>query len=182
MKHRLLSLLLLLPLPLPLAAEQPAATDKTAPVTIEADRMELDQKLGTSHYQGRVIMVQGALRIEAEAITLYSVEKKLRRAVAEGGPATLLQQGDDKTGPIRGEAAHMEYRPLARTIALSGQARLWRGGDEFSGEQINYNLEQQLVTASGAPQESGQDSGQGGGRVRVLLQPEDNNPPQQETP
>lgn len=174
MKHRLLSLLLLLPLPL--AAEQPAtaATDKAAPVTIEADRMELNQKLGTSHYQGRVILVQGALRIEAETITLYSVEKKLRRAVAEGSPATLLQQGDEEAGPIRGEAAHMEYLPLARAIELSGQARLWRDGDEFSGEQISYNLEQQLVKASGAPQ--------GDGRVRVLLQPEGDNPPQQGTP
>jgi lipopolysaccharide export system protein LptA len=174
MKHWFLSLLLLLPLPL--AAEQPTpvAADKPLPVTIEADRMELNQKLGTSHYQGRVILVQGALQIQAEEITLYSVEKKLQRAVAEGTPATLLQQGDEESGPIRGEATHMEYLPLGREIRLNGQARLWRDGNEFSGEQINYNLDQQLVKASSDTQ--------GDGRVRVLLQPEDDAQPQGATP
>lgn len=175
MKHLALNLLLLLLLPLPLAAApaSPEKANKPVPVTIEADRLELDQKLGTSHYLGRVILEQGPLQIKAESITLYSVEKKLHRAVAEGNPATLLQQGDSEAGPIRAEAAHMEYLPQSREIQLSGKARLWRDGNEFSGEQISYNLKQQLVKASG--------NTQGDSRVKVLLQPESTSQ-EQETP
>lgn len=171
MKHLPLSLLLLLPLPL--AAEQPAP-ERPVPVTIEADRMELNQKLGTSHYQGGVVLVQGTLEIRAEHITLYSVEKRLQRALAEGNPATLLQQGEEGEGAIRAEATSMEYLPQSRAIQLSGKARLWRDGNEFSGEQINYDLNQQLVRATGATQ--------GDGRVRVLLQPDETTPQQEPAP
>jgi lipopolysaccharide export system protein LptA len=171
MKYLLLSLLLL---SLPVAAAPPPVkTDKPVPLTIEADHLELDQKHGTSHYQGRVILMQGTLQIKADNVTLYSVEKKLRRVVAEGSPTTLLQQGDGETSPLRAEAARMEYMLQSREIQLSGKARLWRDGNEFSGEQISYNLQQQLVKASGDTQ--------GDGRVRVLLQPENTNQ-QQETP
>ncbi len=154
-----LSLLLLLPLSLP--AEQ--TTGKPAPITIEADRLELDQKRGSSHYQGNVLLQQGALQIKADSITLHTVNKKLQRAVAKGQPATLLQQGDTPETAMRAEAQLMEYLPQNGQVELTGQARLWRNGNEFSGEQISYNLKQQLVKASG--------SEQGDGRVRVLLQP-----------
>lgn len=173
MKHLPLSLLLLLSLPVTAAPPTADTADKPLPVTIEADHLELDQKRGTSHYQGRVILVQGPMQINAESITLYSVEKKLQRAVAEGAPATLLQQGDSKAGPIRAEATRMEYLLQSKEILLTGKARLWRDGNEFSGEQISYNLKQQLVKASG--------NTQGDGRVRVLLQPE-NTRQEQESP
>jgi lipopolysaccharide export system protein LptA len=168
MKHWSISLLLLLPLPLA-AAEQlsPGTTARTAAVTIEADRMELDQKHGTSHYKGNVILHQGALQIKADSITLYSVKKKLQRAVASGNPATLLQQGDNEASAIRAMATQMDYLPQSQVVILKGKAQLWRNGNEFSGDQISYDLKQQLVKASGD---------NGGGRVRVLLQPEGDNP------
>lgn len=157
MKPWLLSLLLLPALLL-------AAPDKPTPVTIEADRMELDQKRGTSVYTGNVVLVQGGLEIKAERITLYSVKKKLQRAVAKGSPATLVQQGESEENTIKAEAATMEYQPQSGEVQLSGKAQLWRGGSAFSGEQISYDLERQMVKASG--------SEEGQGRVKVLLQPE----------
>lgn len=160
-----LSLLLLLPL---LVAAAPA------PITIEADRLELDQKHGSSHYQGNVVLQQGGLQIKADSITLHTVNKKLQRAVAKGQPATLLQQGDTPESAMRAEAQLMEYHPQGERVELQGEARLWRNGNEFSGEQISYDLKQQLVKASG--------SGQGDGRVRVLLQPQGDIPPLEESP
>jgi lipopolysaccharide export system protein LptA len=114
------------------------------------------------------------MQITADSITLYSVEKKLQRVIAEGTPATLLQQGNSEAGPIRAEAAHMEYQLQSKEIQLSGKARLWRDGNEFSGEQISYNLKQQVVKASG--------STQGDGRVRVLLQPENSKQDEENPP
>ena len=164
MKHWYLSLLLLLPL----AAEPaPNSENKPAAISIEADRMELDQKHGTSHYRGNVILQQGTLQIKADTITLYSVKKKLQRAVAKGSPATLQQQDDDGAGVLRATAMHMEYLPQSEVVKLRGKAQLWRDGNEFSGEQISYDLKQQIVKATGDEH--------GDGRVRVLLQPPSEN-------
>jgi lipopolysaccharide export system protein LptA len=174
MKHLLLSLLLLLSLPLAADDASAATPDKPAPITIEADRLELDQKRGSSHYQGNVLLQQGGLQIKADSITLHTVNKKLHRAVAKGQPATLLQLGETPESAMRAEALLMEYHPQSERVELSGKARLWRNGNEFSGEQISYDLKQQLVKASG--------SEQGNGRVRVLLQPESDTPPSEESP
>lgn len=169
-----LSLLLLLPLAL--AAAPAAPPSATTPVTIEADRMELDQKNNTSRYQGHVILVQGSLRINADSITLYSTGGTLLRAVVDGSPATLQQQGADEAQTMRARATQMEYLPRDGVIELRGQAQLWRGGNEFNGEQIRYDLKQQLVRATGTSQ--GSDTG----RVRVLLQPEGEQPATEEKP
>jgi len=159
--HRWPLSLLLLPLVLSAAPPSPEPT----PVTIEADRMELDQRLGTSRYLGHVILLQGKLQIHADSITLYSAEGGLIRAQVEGNPATLKQEGDG-TQTLRAEAMQMEYMPHQQVVELKGKAKLSQGGNEFSGEQISYDLGQQLVRASGVPAEDGDKS-----RVRVLLQP-----------
>ena len=157
-----LSLLLLWPLQL---AAQPATTStKPLPVSIEADQLELDQGKGISHYRGNVVLTRGGLRIEAERITLYTREKKLQRAHAEGGPVNLTQEATAETGELHAEAASMDYLPQNELIKLKGNAHLWHDGNKFSGEQIQYNLKQQVVKASGDKQ--------GDGRVKVILQPE----------
>ena len=155
---------------LPLALTPAFAADEKAPepISIEADRMEIDQTRGTSHYQGNVVLQRGELRIQADEITLHTSNNKLQRAVAEGQPVVLQQPGDTNSAPLRAEATHMEYLPATERVELSGQAHLWRDGNEFSGERISYDLKQQLVKASG--------NEQGEGRVRVLLQPAEKEP------
>ncbi len=164
MKQPLLSLLLLLSLTSPLAAAQEGGK-KAPPVSIEADRLELDQGRGVSHYLGNVVMSRGSLSIRADKVTLHTENNKLKRAVASGKPVTLVRQPGDEGEAVRAEANEMEYLPSAEQIKLRGNARLWRDGNEFSGEQIDYNLKQQVVRASGDREKEG--------RVRVILQPEE---------
>lgn len=161
--------LLLLPALLA-SAEQTEVSgwSSSAPITIEADRLELDQKAGSSHYQGNVVLKQGGLQIKADSITLYLLNKQLRQAIAMGNPATLQQDGGNEAEPIRAEAQRMEYLPQSEEIKLSGSARLWRGGNAFSGEQISYHLAEQMVRATGDKK--------GEGRVRVLLLPPEEPP------
>ncbi len=167
----------LLLLSLPLAAAEPtssATADKPVPITIEADYLELDQKKGTSHYRGKVILIRGELQIEADSITLHTTDKQLRRAVAKGSPVHLQQQATTDAGAMRAQAEHMVYQPQNELIQLRGNAQLWRDGNEFKSEQISYNLKKQLVKASGDKQ--------GDSRVRVLLQPEAAPPAKEKTP
>ncbi len=164
----------LLLLPLPLLAAKAATADKPAPITIEADQLELDQGKGTSLYRGNVVLQRGAMQIKADTITIHTTGRQLEWVQAKGSPVYLDQEATADAGPMHAEAAQMEYQPQNEVVKLQGNAHLWRDGNEFSGEQIRYNLKRQLVKASGAKD--------GESRVRVLLQPESTEQNSEEKP
>lgn len=165
MKRWHLNLILLLPFTLAQAENLPSSAEGTrGAITIEADSMELNQRTGTTNYKGNVVLVRGGLQIKADSITLYTKDNKLQRAVADGNPVRLEQAGSEAYTAMRAESEHMEYKPLSDTIELKGKALLWRDGNQFTGQNIRYDLKKQTVKASG--------SGEENGRVRVLLQPQ----------
>lgn len=156
-----LSTLLLLLLPVLASAAAPVK-----PITVEADRLEMDNASGTSHYQGNVVMTQGGMVLRADSVTLNSKGSELQRAVANGSPV-YLERTDPQTGEVlKARAAHIEYQIAKGLLEMSGEAHLWRGKDEFSGEHIVYELDNRIVRATGQKK-----NGEEGGRVRVILQP-----------
>lgn len=165
MKRWPVSLILLLAFALARAENLPAGTASTqAAITIEADSMELNQRTGTTNYKGNVVLVRGGLKIKADSITLFTKDNTLQRAVADGNPVRLEQAGSEAYTAMHAESEHMEYRPLSETIELKGKALLWRDGNQFTGQNIRYDLKKQTVKATGGGEENG--------RVRVLLQPQ----------
>ncbi|MBE0509400.1 MAG: lipopolysaccharide transport periplasmic protein LptA [Chromatiales bacterium] len=158
-----LVLALLLALPLgPLCADE-----APAPISIEADRLEISQPDGRSLYQGQVVLQQGELRLEADTLQLQQQQGQLQRAIADGTPVRLQLPDDQSAQLIRAQALHMDYDISNNSIELKGEAVLWRGGDEFRGQLLRYNIEQRSVQASGHQPTDGSD-----GRVRIILQPE----------
>jgi lipopolysaccharide export system protein LptA len=143
-----------------------AAEQNTAPITVEADRLELDQQKGTSVYEGNVSMRQQSLLLKAERLELHSKEGRLLKAVADGSPVHLERREPQTDVLTRAEASHMEYSFDTGLLEMTGNAHLWRGGDEFSGKQLTYDTSNQVVRAFGDQEQSGD------GRVRVILQPE----------
>lgn len=158
------SALLLLLLPAVLPAAETSAPPQS--ITVEADRLEMDNASGTSHYQGHVVMTQGGLVLRADSVTLNSQGSALQQALADGSPV-YLERPDPETGEvIKARANHVEYQIAKGLLEMSGEAHLWRGKDEFSGEHIVYELDNRIVRASGQKK-----NGEQGGRVRVILQP-----------
>lgn len=156
---RLLASLLLLPGLL--LAQQPSR----APITVVADRLEMDNVSGVSTYEGDVEMRHGSMLLRAATVVLHSRGSELQTAVADGTPV-YLERTDPQTGElIKGNAAHVEYRLAEGVLEMQQQAHLWRGEDEFSGDHIVYELDKRVVRAFG------QKDGTDGGRVRVILQP-----------
>lgn len=160
---RILLLLLVLPLPFTLNA----AALKSAPITVEADQLELNQQTGVSVYQGNVQLQQQTMLLQAERLELHSKEGQIQKVYADGSPVHL-QHEDTETGQItRAEASHMEYHLSNGVMELKGNAHLWREGDEFSGNHLIYDTTNNLVKAFG---DKGQDEQ---GRVKVILQPKE---------
>jgi len=135
------------------------------PVTVEADRLELNQKTGVSIYQGNVKLQQKGMQLQSQRLELHNDGKQLKQAIADGEPVRL-EQTDPQTGELtRAHASHMEYHFDDGLLELKGEAYLWRGnGDEFSGNHLIYDANAHTVRAFGDKQ--------GNSRVKVILQPE----------
>jgi len=153
------SLLLLLPGLLP--AQEPLRE----PISVEADRLEMDSATGLSTYQGNVEMQQGNMSLRADTVVLHSRGSELQKAVADGSPVQLERSDPQSGEQLKANALHVEYRISEGVLELKQQAHLWRGKDEFSGDHIIYELDKHVVRAFG--EKEGADEG----RVRVILQP-----------
>ncbi len=156
--------------------------DKEQPITIEADRVDIDDKKGVSIYQGKVRVTQGSMVLTADTVTTYAVgdkktkQRELDKITAVAAPAhfrQLLDTKDPKTSKneeMRGKAQRIDYFAREERLVLQGSSHLWKEGDEFSGNIIEYDIAQEAVKAA-----MGNVGGQAGEapqeRVHAVIQP-----------
>ena len=162
----------------PLAAEEPVVAEESAaelatepkaapaPVTIEADYAEIDERKAMSVYTGNVVLTQGNLQMQADKVTVHTREGKLERVYAWGSPVTYRQERENEA-PIHGHSLRMEYDAGNEVLLLLDQAQLWQDKNHFSGERIEYSANLDRVVATGGNGTEGQPTG----RVKIILQP-----------
>ncbi len=140
-------------------------SDKNQPIQIEADRLEIDETKHISHYQGNVEMTQGSLNFIADSIIFHFDENNdLQWLQIEGQPAHFKQLNDDQTS-ISGSALRMNYYQTKSELELLGQAQFQSVQDTIESESIIINTDTDTLQAGGE---------QGKGRVRMLIQPKNN--------
>ena len=146
------------------------SSDREQPIEIEADHAQLDDEQGITQYKGKAILTQGTLRIEGDIITFYyDDDKQLTKAVAQGKRATYEQIQKAGEAPIRAKAYTMEYHAKAQKIYLLGKGHVWQNGSEFSGERIEYDIDKNIVNASGRTNYTEQPKK--GERIHIIIQP-----------
>lgn len=129
------------------SAVQADDASRQAPVSLRADRIEIDQKTGISRYQGKVAVNQGTLRLTADKATVERQGELLRKVTAEGKPATFRDRPEGQTEFIEGEALRMEYEALERKLHLTGKVSVKRGDDLLKAGELHYHLNTESVTA-----------------------------------
>lgn len=137
--------------------------DRNQPIYLEADRLVINEKTGTSTYEGNVKLRQGTLEIEAEHVTVFKPAQHVERLTAKGKPVRFRQEGDTPEGNIRGHANQVVYLASKSLLTLSGKAHFWQNQDEFMGDEIVYDMTRRLIKARAGPQ--------GENRVHVIIQP-----------
>lgn len=143
--------------------------DGSAPIEVEADRFDLDNRAGTAVYTGDVSIRQGSMRLTGERVEIRrNAEGELSRAIATGNRAYLEQQPDPSEPMIRGWGRTVVYHVAERRVELIDQAELHQGGDTFEGGYLEYFLDRQVVQARSEIE--GIEDRQ---RVRMTLQPEE---------
>lgn len=160
---------------LPLAAAPALALegDASAPIQVEADRLDLDDRAGTAVYRGEVKITQGSMQLTGERVEIHrNAAGQLTRATATGERAYLEQKPAPDEPLVRGWGRTVVYHVAERRIELIDQAELHQGGDTFDGGYLEYFLDRRVVQARSAAE--GIDERQ---RVRMTLEPEQQDAP-----
>lgn len=152
-------------------------TERDQKIYIESDELEVDDLHGVSEYRGSVIFRRASVRLQADTVKLFEQGRQLINIIAHGKPVKLNQTLDNDRGETRAIAEVMEYIIKDERLLLKGQARLWQGNNEFTGDTIIYHIKDETVVAKSDKEQDG--------RVRIVIQPEnissDNKPAEAES-
>ena len=151
----------------PAQAEQ---ADRSKPINLESDRMQVDDARKTSVFEGKVVMTQGTISIRADKVTLRQDKDGYQYGSASGHPASFRQKRDGNEGYIEGEAERIEYNGKLDKVEFFNRARLKREpADEVRGNYISYDSRTEYFTVTGGGGASA--SGSPEGRVHAVIQP-----------
>lgn len=131
--------------------------DRSAPVELSAERLEVDQATGRATFTGEVTVVQGDLRLSAARVLVeYATDdetgrNRIARLLAEG--EVLLVTPEEAA-----EAAEAVYDLDAGEIALAGDVLLTQGGNALAGDRLVIDLASR--------------TGRMEGRVRTVILPD----------
>ena len=127
------------------------AIDPTSklPIQIESDRASLDDATGISNYAGNVIITQGESRLEADNISVNTVNRKIVSIKATGTPAHFIQKTPNDKSLTHGYADTIIYTAVDESLKLLNNASLAQDNNSFSGEQIHYDIVKRAIRAKG---------------------------------
>ena len=140
-------------------------SDRSAPIEIEADQVDLDQSKGIAKYKGNVSLVQGSINIKAHSIQVYAKNGQLDHANIHGSKNKLarFEQQTQAGQTMSGEAQSISVQQGSSEIIFQGAATVDDGLNKISGALIRYNTEQHKIIAHNDGKESG--------RVKMIFLP-----------
>lgn len=139
--------------------------DRDKPVHIEADAVRMDDLQRIAVYEGKVVLSQGTLRVQADRIEVRQDAEGFLTGIAWGKPVHFRQRLDGKGDWVDAWANRVEYDARKEQVRLIGDAFLKKGEEELRGELITYDARSEIYQASGAS------PGQKPGRVRAVIMP-----------
>lgn len=129
-----------------LHAQTIASHDSRAPVTFDADRIELQDRQNRVVLSGDVVIEQAGLTLRS-ARTLVSYdntgELEIQRITATGG--VVVTRGDERAS---GDNAIYDFN--RRVITMAGNVRLRRGADTLNGGRLVIDLNSGLSSVDGS--------------------------------
>ena len=127
--------------------------DKKQPIEIEAQSVVVDETTGFSEFSGNAEVRQGSLLLLAELIQVQTNNDEVVSMIAKGSlekPAKYVQSQENQSRFIEASATLITYEVNAGMIFLVGNARLVQGFDSFSGNTLNYDINNDKVVVKGS--------------------------------
>lgn len=141
-------------------------SDRQKPISLEAERATFNEKTGVTTYMGNVVIQQGTLKLQADAIVAnLNSNNQIKSVTANGSPAKFQQQMDGNKGLARGEGKKINYNAESGIITLSGNAFLSQNGATFRGQNLKYSMSKGDIQADGGSSSTGK------GRIQIVIPP-----------
>ncbi|MEW6314600.1 MAG: lipopolysaccharide transport periplasmic protein LptA [Pseudomonadota bacterium] len=162
-KAALLALCLAAIAAMPALAER---ADRDKPVSLEADRVAVDDTKQTSTFEGKVKLTQGTLEIDADKIVVRQDAEGYQHGTAYGDLAHFRQKREGYDEYIEGYGERIEYDGKTEKVEFYTRASMKRGADEVHGDYILYDSVTEFFQVKGNLQQAN-----GGSRVRAVILP-----------
>ncbi|NIJ40729.1 lipopolysaccharide export system protein LptA [Parvibaculum indicum] len=150
------------------------ANEPDAPIEIESDRLEVADKKGTATFAGNVVVVQGDVRMKADRLTVFYVNKqgnggnRIERIRATGSVHVSAPDQQSASGNWA------EYQVATRRINMGDSVVLRQGENVIRGTRLFVDLNSGESRVTGGNSSGGTENG-GNGRVKGLFQPPEDN-------
>lgn len=147
----------------PAAAQNPdrafggLGTESTAPIRIDADRLDVFDRENRAVYEGNVVAVQGDTTIRCSQLTIYFDRNPTGGSGDEAGdaiqriecagPVTILSQDQVATGD------QATYDRARGEMVITGDVALSQGQNVTRGERLVYDIDRGVANVeAGATQ------------------------------
>jgi len=127
--------------------------DTKQPIEIEAQSVVVDETTGFSEFSGNVVVRQGSLLLSAELIQVQIDNEEVVSMIAKGSlekPAKYIQSQENQARLIEATATIITYDVDEGMILLVGNANLIQGFDSFSGDTLDYDINNDKVIVKGS--------------------------------
>ena len=127
--------------------------DENKPIEIEAESVVVDESTGFNQFMGDAVVTQGSLVLSAELIEVRTSDEEVESMVAKGSqqkPAKYIQSQPNQVRFIEATAIEITYDVGKGIVYLIGEAHLVQGFDSFSGETLEYDINNDKVFVKGS--------------------------------
>ncbi|MDP6104301.1 MAG: lipopolysaccharide transport periplasmic protein LptA [Gammaproteobacteria bacterium] len=127
--------------------------DADKPIEIEAQSVLVDESTGFNQFMGDAIVTQGSIVLSAELIEVQTSDEEVESMVAKGSqqkPAKYIQSQPNQARFIEATAIEITYDVEKGLVFLIGDANLVQGFDSFSGETLEYDINNDKVLVEGS--------------------------------
>lgn len=127
-----------------LGSLKPDSKQKSAPIYIKAETLEVDSAHKIFKYKGDVEVKQGPLKITSDLMTGYYTDgKQINKILCEGH--VVISKGES----LRANAEKAVYNVLDATIVLSSSPELHRDGNILTADKISIYINEDRSEAEG---------------------------------
>ena len=127
--------------------------DAKQPIEIEAKSVTVDETTGFNEFSGNAEVKQGSLLLFAELIQVQTNSEGVETMIAKGTlekPAKYIQRQENQERFIEATATLITYDVDKGIVFLEGNAKLIKGFEYFSGDRLEYDINNNKVDALGS--------------------------------
>lgn len=105
------------------------------PVEVTADRLAVDQNVGTAIFTDNVIIVQGEMRLSADEVTVFYDNEAQTIARIEAIGNVILISGEDAA-----ESERADYNVDDGTIVMTGNVLVAQGPSALTADRMTVQM------------------------------------------